>query len=647
MKPLFFLLCAVFLLAGAPVAQAVSESTQSAFLFADRKDWDNARLHAKRSGNDALVTLIAWQYLLDQTSGASFQEIRDFMQKHPDWPQQQRLQLRAEQSIRMSSPESAELSAWFDANPPISGAGKIALAEIMLESSSSNRERIDFLLRDGWRNGDFDETEEKRLLSVYGNRLRTEDHRQRADRLLWEEKTTAALRMLDILPAADRSLVRARAALLQNDRDAPALVAALNARQKKDAGLIFARMQWRARSGDELGVREMLLEAPTPLPYAEKWWRQRDTQVRKAIAEGDWKLARRLLSGHGLSSGAEFADAKWLEGWLDLQQMNKPQEAYQAFYAMFDAVKFPVSKARAAYWAGRAAENLNDAEAAKSWYVTASSYPTTFYGQLAAQKLGGGAPLNLPASPAVSPEARQKFNARLLTRAFRIAVDADEKELATLLLNQMIDGSPSAQESALAAELAEEAHSRTLGVRAAKRAMQNGIVLTDAGYPKTKLPTDLALEPALALAITRQESEFDARAESRAGALGLMQLLPSTAREVARKNDIAFSQPKLFDGSYNITLGSLYLDRLINGFDGSYVQAIAAYNAGPGRVREWRNTFGAPSGSAEKIVDWIEKIPFSETRNYVQRVLENLQVYRHLLAGKETPKLRIVEDLER
>jgi soluble lytic murein transglycosylase len=314
---------------------------------------------------------------------------------------------------------------------------------------------------------------------------------------------------------------------------------------------------------------------------------------------------------------------------------------------MFEQVNYPVSKARAAYWAGRAAEKASDKDASQSWYNTASAYPTTFYGQLAAAKQNGTAPLRIPAPPNVSGDDQRRFEQSSLTKAIKLCLEIDENDTASRLINFVAENSDNAAQSRLTAELGKETGSAYLSVRAAKKALQKNIVLLEAGYPNPKTPPGIAIERPLALAIMRQESEYDARARSPAGAMGLMQLMPRTAKEVAKKEGISFSADRLYESQYNMSLGTAYLSRMVDSYDGSYVMAIAAYNAGPGNVRLWAKQFGTPGNKLDNAVNWIEKIPYSETRNYVQRVMENLQVYRHIEAGKNTPKLQIAEDLMR
>ncbi len=653
-------LCSVFFLVpcsfpAVALTQEESEHAKSAFFFSGRKLWSDALSHAANSNEVVLQTLIKWQYLLAPDSGADFSEIQEFILKHPDWPEQKTLRIRAEMLFPDSGLQSGEIIKWFAGKEPITGVGKIALAGALKQDGAPSIEKIKSLVRDAWRNGDFTEAQEKSLLESYSDLLSKEDDIARTDRLLWENKTTPALRMFSRLDEEHKDLYQARIALQADKKNAAALVAKLSAEMKKDAGLIFDRMVYRQKRDDDSGVREMLLAAPKKVPYSEKWWKYREMQIREAMADGNIKLAGRLLANHGQEAGQDFtqgySDANWLKGRLLLEYSKRPKDAYQIFYKMFSEVKYPVSKSRAAYWAARAAKQAGDIESAKHWYNTATAYPTTFYGQLASLVYNGTAPLRIPPSPVIDPDVREEFNSRNIVHAVNLCIELGEFNVAEKLINHLVADAEDENDAMLASELGAKAGKDYLSVRGAKKALRKNVVLVDIGYPLPKIPDNLALPAEVALAISRQESEFDNFAKSPSGALGLMQLLPSTAKETARKNDIEFDGSKLYDPEYNMTLGSLYLKRMIDNYDGALVMAVAAYNAGPGNVYKWVQKFGKPANNIDSVVDWIENIPFAETRNYVQRVLENLQVYRYVRAKKSTDseaiKLQLGKDLLR
>jgi len=637
----------LILLFAAPAAADENEHARSVFLFAGRKQWDEVLLHAKAANDPVLVTLATWEYLLDPDSGAGFDDIRRFTGEHADWPEQKKLRIRGEMALPTSNVPPDEIIEWFSASAPLTGVGKVALAKALSQSGKPPADTVASLIREAWRDGDFDEAQEISLVAEYNNLLRAQDDAARLNRLLWEGKTTQAQRMFVRVNAGLQALAKARMALQADKKDAPKLVAAVPATLRGEPGLLYDRLRFRVHKDDDAGARSLLAVAPKKLPYPDKWWKLREPYIREAIDERNIALAASLLANHGQEEGQGFAEATWLKGWVLLAFEHKPQEAYQIFYKMFTSVKYPVSKSRAAYWAAKAAAAAGDVDGAQSWYNTATAYPTTFYGQLASLKLNGTAPLHMPAPPLVSDEQRAQFEARDVVKAARLSIQYGDMELAGKLITFLVENAPSEAATVLAGELGASAGKIHLSVHAAKKALQDNVVLLAAGYPTPKTPDGVELERALTLAITRQESEFDRYAKSPSGAMGMMQLLPGTAKETARKRGLEFDEEQLWEPEYNMTLGSHYLSRLVDNYDGSYVMAIAAYNAGPGNVRKWAQNFGTPGNTADGAVEWIEKIPFSETRNYVQRVLENMQVYRHLEAGSETPKLQLGEDLER
>lgn len=639
----FLLLIAMGWLFSPPLL--AQDSAREAFRLAEKKDWAGAQAYAGKSSGGVLEKLMTWQYLLDSDTQPDFHEIAAFIAANPHWPEQTRLRIRAEQALHNSAASNDDIIHWFADDAPITGAGKIALARALISRGGAPQDETDTLVREGWRDGDFDEAHETDILASFKSLLTEDDHIARADRLLWEEKTTAAKRMLPLLPKSHRYLAEARTALILDKKLASLTVSKVPDSLQDDPGLIYNRMQWRARRGDNEGVREMLLTAPDAVPYPEKWWRSREMQVRMAIDEGDYGMAAKLLERHGDLPGKELAEAAWLSGWLQLEFLKSPAAAYDIFARMYESVGYPVSLSRAAFWAGRAAKAKGDSGTADRWFETASRYPTTFYGQLAIFQRRGDTTLRLPSSPSISEAARTQFENDELVQALKLCLQSGARDMADKLAAFLIEKSGDEQQTALVAELAVEHGYPHLGVRSAKKALQKNIVLTESSYPRPDTPDDLAVERPLALAIARQESEFDPYAVSRAGAMGLAQLRPSTAKETARKSGIRYDKKRLFEADYNMLLGSHYLSRMIESYDGSYVLAIAAYNAGPGNVRKWIRQFGTPGNDVESAINWIEQIPFAETRNYVQRVMENLQVYRQLEAG--TSSLMLAQDLAR
>ncbi len=592
---------------------------------------------------DASETLAAWQRVQDPDSGAGFSEISDFLDHHPTWPNQKKIRIRAEMSLRSNEVSDNDIIAWFDANPPITGMGKWLYAQA-LSHQHLQEEKVRALVKDAWRDADLSEAEENALLSTFEKDLTTADHLARVDRLLWEGKTTSAQHLIPRLPVVQQVLAEARIALMEDKKTATYLLGQVTSTLKNDPALLYERLRWRIRKNDKSGVRDILLHTPKTIPYPQRWWKIRETEIRRAIDEGNYTMAEKLLANHGQSEGVPFADALWLDGWVKLEFLNNAPAAYKAFYHMFDAVKTPVSKARAAYWAGRAAKKSGDTEAAREWFTTASSNVTAFYGQLAASELSDAPTLTLPDEPSFTFFHSDVILGDDIEDAIRLCIENGDHKLATQLINHVIDSAESDESMLVVAGLGHKLNVPHISVKAAKKAQQKNVVLKNVGYPRPDTDSDFPIERALTLAITRQESEFDPKAESPSGALGMMQLLPSTAKETAKKLDIAYDREALDAPNYNMRLGSAYLSRMINAYDGSYIMGIASYNAGPGNVRKWVQQVGTPGNDAYGAIDWIEKIPFAETRNYVQRVMENMQVYRAL---ESDGALKIKDDLVR
>ncbi|MGE0754661.1 MAG: transglycosylase SLT domain-containing protein [Alphaproteobacteria bacterium] len=592
--------------------------------YANGRDWGTARIEAKRTQIPELVSLIEWRYLLDQDSGASYDEIIRFIDEHPNWPYISTLQQRAERALPGSTVDSDQLIARYHDNDPITGIGKIMLADALMQRDGVN-ERVGKLVHEGWIHGDFYKDEEQNIRRRYDNLLSREHDIARTDRLLWEKQTAAAARMKQRLPADWQALMDARAALINNDGKASRLLSSVPQKLMNEPGLIFDRIRYKDKRGDDEGVQQLLANAPNDAPYPEKWWTYRHKQAREAIKRGHYKTAASFIKGYDGLENADLSEALWLDGWLALEFNGRPEYAMKAFSRMYETVSYPVSLARAAYWAGRAAETLNNRNEADAWYQKAATHPTTYYGQLAALQLDGGAVLKLPAD---SDHGGTPQN--LLERAIQLCIQAGEYDIAAQMLAHAIAQAANDDEIGRLTHMGQHEGVPHLSVRGSKKALQRHLICTRAGYPLHQMSATLPIERALMHAIIRQESEFDRSAVSPAGARGMMQLMPGTARDTARKVDLPYSHSRLETVDYNITLGSSYLGLMIDSYGGSYVLGIAAYNAGPGNVNKWIRQFGRPGRSANDVINWIERIPFSETRNYVQRVLENLQVYRRL-----------------
>ena len=648
MKRLFWLVLSfpLLLLSLSPLqAQQLSENDRrlyrDAFASAKAGNWDAAWNNALQAKDPLPQKVLRWLDLTRAGTGAKFADIAAFVQANPEWPRQKVLRQRAEEAS-VGVPD-AQLAAWFAEHSVVSSFGKLRKAEIA--ANAGRQEESYALIRDVWVTSDFNANDEKAFLQRYGSVIRSADHVKRLDRVLWDDQGEAIKRMLGRVAPDYRLLADARVKLAHSAPGVEKLVAKVPAHLQNDPGLLYERLRWRRHKEAYEGALDILQNAPSDLVRPAAWWNERQIIVRRVLADNKAALAYKLVSRHGLKDGQAYADAEFLAGWIALRFLNDPATAYDHFVRLHNSVKFPVSVARGAYWAGRAASQMRKQQQAETWFAKAAEQTTTYYGQLASEQLGST--LVRPADPKPRPEEINAYNKQELVRVVRDLNEIGAKDLLKLFIDRVSEKSKTAAEHMLTASLATSLDRTDLAVSAAKRASYDNVTLLAVGYPMTDVPEGGPVERPLVLAMTRQESAFDREAVSKAGAMGLMQLMPGTASQVARELQVPYSASRLLsDARYNLTLGKAYLGGLLDSFSGSYVLAVASYNAGPARVRQWVRDYGDPRTKGVDVVDWVESIPFGETRNYVQRVLENLQVYR-LRMGDHKLAFSLPSDLKR
>ena len=623
----------------APVARA--------FDAAARGNWERAHRLAREAGNPLSARLLRWWDYSSEGTRASFAAIARFIDENPDWPSRRALQAAAEAAMAGAGVSDAAVLAWYRVRDPVSRAGRLRYADALL--GAGEKARAAKFVRAAWVEDSFGARELADTLRRYRSLLRPADHRARLDRLLWDGRNRAARRMFRHVDAGQRRLAEARLALRARAGGVDAAIARVPRALRGEAGLVYERLRWRREKGMDESARA-LLRAPLERlgPRPKLWWRERAILARRALEDGLVSEAYALAAGHRQIATSTFAEAEWLAGWLALRFLREPERALRHFSRLHDAVSMPVSRARAAYWAGRAAEALGDADGARLWHGDAADHPGTFYGQLSAARIAApDAPL-LRESAAVGAAT---LEGHALFAAARLLSSLGYERLLEPFIDRL---------GALARNRADHdlisAFCLSIGrpdhaIRAAQQAARKGYASVERLFPLVALPfsrRDAALEPALVLALVRQESRFDKAAHSRAGALGLMQLMPGTARAVARRMRLDYARRRLTsDPAYSMALGSRYLGSLLEKYGGSYLLAVAAYNGGPGNVGRWLAANGDPRRDpGVDIVDWIETIPFSETRNYVQRVLEGTQVYRWRL-GRRPSVSSLERDLAR
>jgi soluble lytic murein transglycosylase len=631
------------ILSGADLKQA-----KSAFKAVAQRHWKSALRRADGVTEPLVGEIARYLYYTQPGAKAGFHDIVGLIGRHPDWPALDGLRRRAEELMPPTLAPS-QVIAWFDADPPATGLGGQRLGEALI---AAGREADGAAaLRKAWIDGNFSRRDERAFLKRHKAVLDTDAHAARLDRLLWDGNRRAARRMLKRVDAAHKRLGTARLYLMEQHGGVDNAVARVPAELKNDPGLIYERVRWHRLKGFDERARELLFDPPAELGRPRKWWRERNIQVREAFDDGYVSDAYRLASKHGQTANGTVAEAEWLAGWIALRFLAEPRVALDHFTTMHGVVGYPISVARAAYWAGRAAAADGQPAAAEKWFRDAARHPTTFYGQLALAALGDEH-LAFAPDPVAARSIVAAFEGRELTRVARILGELGEDKLMRRFARRLADVVTVPAEHALVAGLGADYGLHHVGLAAAKRSMRSGVTLADAAYPTPFDSSALkgirnAPELALMLGVARQESEMNTRAISSAGARGLVQLLPATAKRMARTLRVKYSRARLTqDPDYNLRLGSVYLAGLLNRYNGAYALALAGYNAGPSRVKRWLRVNGDPRTGEVDPIDWIEMIPFHETRNYVQRVLENTQIYRHHLSDpNDRPKLRLVEDI--
>jgi peptidoglycan lytic transglycosylase len=606
-------------------------------------DWAGAAARAQQAQDPFLNKAIRFLDMSRQGSVWRFGDIMDFVSANPDWPSEKLLRERAEEAITNASDE--EVGRWFSRFPPVTAIGRLREADNLLAHGQTDRAVAE--IRQVWVSADFNAFDEKPILQRYGHYLRQADDIARLDRLVWDGKEEAAHRMFPRVDLGHRAEALARLALASVSKSADKLVSKVPAALQRDPGFLFERMRWNRRK-EKYGVAiDILDHAPKDLGRPQRWWTERELLARHALQDGKVSDAYRLAAGHGMTEGPDFAEAEFLAGWIALRYLHNPAQAKDHFAKLYNDVSRPISLARGAYWSGRAAQDLGDKPLAAGWYAKAAQYLTTYYGQLAAAQIGTDGKAAVLEDPKPSPLEATEFEQKELVRVVRGLSEANAGDFSKPFVLKLSDLAKTPGQHALVASLAIEVGRPDLAVAVARRASYVGVTLLTLGYPLAQMPAGGSVEGPLVLAMARQESGLDQNAVSPVGARGMLQLMPATAKRIAKDLQIPFSQQRLLtDPQYNLTLGRAYLEDMLDHFGGSYVLAVAAYNAGPGRVVEWEQNMGDPRAKNIDVIDWVESIPFRETRTYVQRVLENLQVYR-LRLGDRNLAFSLALDLKR
>ena len=628
--------------------------------FLSQKDFERAKIAFSQIKSGKVITgyktsekikdkdfklFVQWLYLMKSSNNATFSTYETFIRNNSDFPRIGRLQYLAEQKIYLKNSSPKNIIRWFDDFPPVSGTGKLKLGEAYFDLKDINNSKE--LIKEGWINADLSKSQLRFYRKKFKSILDSEDHIKRADYLAWNRKYWDLKRMLVYLPSDFKALYNARQILMSNSYGVDNAIAKVPDRFKKDIGLEYDRLKWRNRRGRLESSLQILYDnsnrSEEELVRADLWWKQRESIVRSLIYKKRYKTAYKVASEHSLSSGPEFAEAEWLAGWIAHSFLKSQEYAINHFLNFYDNVSYPISVARGAYWLGKSYQETGNTKKAEEYFKAGSKFLTTYYGQLSFKEINYGGEFTLKEDASYSKDYEKEFSKNRLVRIVKILKELDHTKYSKDVLKHLASLNIEQGSEVLAAKLSTEIERYDFAIQISKKASYEKRFYLKYNYPIISTPREINNKPMppseMIHAIIRQESEFDSKANSYAGARGMMQLMKYTAKIVAKQAKLPYSISGLTDDPiYNIKLGSYYFDGLLTDYNGVYPFAIAAYNAGPNRVKTWRRVNGDPTKNQLSYIDWIELIRFKETRNYVQRVLENVNVYKYMIS-KEPVKI--------
>ncbi len=592
---------------------------------------------------DPLLNTIEQWRRIRVSNTLPFGDYADFLLAHPGWPGETALRATAETATSPGGWSAAQAVRFFDQFPPLTAAGHTRYAQALTQTGQAARAADQARL--AWRKGVLRPADESALIGGFASSFGPDDHDTRMDMLLWQGATAAAQRQLFYTSPMRRAVFDARLGYRTNAADAATRGAAADAIGSTEAGFIADRATWLRANGASATARTQLAR-PRSIAFRpsapEEWYEVLLTAARGAVSDGQYRLAYDIarqvddaypagtdVATRPLGERDEYTSLTWLAGTVAMKNLARPRDAVAMFERYGRGSKTPTTQSKGFYWAGRAAEAAGDRAMADQYYARAAGFSDLYYGQLAAERMRQPLRPPVPVNTAnVDPAARAAFANRETVRAVKLLGSLQRWEDQSLFVRQIALAATTDSDHALAAELSRTIDRPDLGVMVGRSALLNGLSdYTAAGYPSVRVPAASNDYWTIIHAIARQESQFNKTAVSHAGARGMMQLMPGTARETAGKLGLSYNMASLTtDTDYNIQLGSHYFARMYALY-GSYPLAMAAYNAGPGNVNKWLRANGDPRTGSIEIVDWVEAIPIFETKNYVQRVLENAVVY--------------------
>jgi soluble lytic murein transglycosylase len=634
----------------ASVSKSDLSAVKEAIDLARRGRTQEATTLEQHIGDPLARNLVEWAILRSDDNDADFSRYRNFIAANPSWPSLIMFRKRAEAMLWQERADLATVRA-FTGDRPTTGKGRFALGRALL--AQGDRAGAQAAIRDAWRTEPLTRDAEAQVLDTFGALITRADDKARMNTKLYANENETGTRAAQRLGGAEPDVAQARIAVNQKAGNATALLDALPSSVQSDPLVILSRIQELRRADKIAEAAALMLAAPrdpTVIHDVNEWWIERRLVARKLLDIGDFKTAYQVARDAATPTKENYRiDREFTAGWIALRFLNEPALAAQHFARIGAGITNPISLARAGYWRGRAAEALGRTEEARADYESAARYSTAYYGQLARAKLGLSEIVLAP-TPLPSPAKRAALTRIEVVRAAEILYAIGERDLVVPIMADLAERTSDAATLVALAELATHHDDARSVLLIGKAALGRGYAFDRYAFPTFGLPRYAPIAPevdkAVVYAIARQESAFNPHDVSSANAIGLMQVTPEAGRYIAKKFKVSFDHKRLLhDDVYNMQIGTAELYDTISGYRGSYILAFAGYNAGRGRVKEWVERYGDPREPNTDPVDWVERIPFSETRNYVQRIIENIQVYRMRFGAGA--KLLIEADLRR
>ena len=608
-------------------------------LAVDRGQWKNAEELSKSLNEPALKTFISWVKL--RKGFGSFRDYQFFLSNYSHWPGLQILKQKGEAKI-LKETTPKEVITYFNNSQPATGFGAMCLIDAY-QKTHDNDAAVREIKR-AWSELSLKKSELTFFITTYRS-LTVPFVNERSEFLLWNGMIRESKQLLPYLSKDTQALAKARISLRQQNYGVDVLIKEVPPNLKSDPGLAYERFLWRVKKGRSEGAKEILTEQSTSkakLGVPSKWSRKRRDYARQAMRDNKPDLAYFLASNHFLLNGPDYADLEWLSGYISLRKLNKPAQAITHFNNFLNVVKTPISLGRAGYWLGRAHEQINELRLARYYYRLGAQNQSSFYGQLSAEKIGTKLKSSLISLEINTEMPTEKFNKNDIFRLAVLFYESNADILSKRFFLHFAESLNIHEHRKLADYLLNK-KSEFLALAIAKQAAANGRDYSNAYYPVHKLTkSSWKIRPEILLAIARRESEFNLNAKSGAGARGFMQIMPGTAKKVAANLNYKYSLKRLTaDWQYNVELGAEYLNYLMGKYEGSFLLSFGAYNAGPTRMDRWVKRYGDPRNKDIDYIDWIEHIPFNETRNYIMRVLEGVLIYRAKLNDNMNPSVKM------